>query len=132
MVHATFTLLLQVLAQDAAGLSAVGGVVQGNVAVDILQQNVHPGLPVRPGSRRRRRGHTQRKTQFNPRPFIRLHVMTKWAPLSGLPRGVDLHSGAKALADSAMSELKNSLNDCPEVGLAKSEGIGYRHRASLV
>lgn len=40
-----FTLLLQVLSENAAGLGAVGGVVQGNVVVDILQQNVHPGLP---------------------------------------------------------------------------------------
>lgn len=59
MVHAIFTLLLQVLSQDAAGLGAVGGVVQGNVAVDILQQNVHPGLPVSPGSRKRQRRHKQ-------------------------------------------------------------------------
>lgn len=41
-----FTVLLQILSEDAAGLSALGGVVQGNVSIDILQQNVHPSLPV--------------------------------------------------------------------------------------
>lgn len=59
VVHAIFTLLLQVLSQDAAGLGAVGGVVQGNVSVDILQQNVHPGLPVRSGGRKRQKTHKQ-------------------------------------------------------------------------
>lgn len=41
-----FTVLLQILSEDAAGLSALGGVVQGNVSIDILQHNVHPSLPV--------------------------------------------------------------------------------------
>lgn len=61
MVHGIFTLLLQVLPEDAAGLGAVGGVVQGNVAVDILQQNVRPGLPVSPGSRKRQRRQKQNR-----------------------------------------------------------------------
>lgn len=78
------------------------------------------------------REEAKNRTQFNLWPFIRLRAMTKWAPLSGLPRGVDLCNAANALADNEMSELKNSLNNCPEVGLAKTEGIGYRHRASLV
>lgn len=41
----SFTIFLQVFSEDTAGLSPLGGVVQGNVSVDVLQQNVHPGLP---------------------------------------------------------------------------------------
>lgn len=31
--------------KDTAGLSPLGGVVQGNVSIDILQQYVHTSLP---------------------------------------------------------------------------------------
>lgn len=41
----SFTIFLQVFSEDIAGLSPLGGVVQRDVSVDILQQNVHPGLP---------------------------------------------------------------------------------------
>lgn len=40
-----FTIFLQVFSEDIAGLSSLGGVVQRNVSVDVLQQNIHPGLP---------------------------------------------------------------------------------------
>lgn len=43
MLH--FTVFLQVLSEDIAGFSPFRGVVKRNVSVDVLQQNVHPGLP---------------------------------------------------------------------------------------
>lgn len=43
MLH--FTVFLQVLSEDIAGFSPLRGVVKRNVSVDVLQQNVHPGLP---------------------------------------------------------------------------------------
>lgn len=38
------TIFFQVFSENAAGLSPLRGIVQGNVSVDILQQNVHPRL----------------------------------------------------------------------------------------
>lgn len=43
MLH--FTVFLQVLSEDIAGFSPFRGVVKRNVSVDVLQQNVHTGLP---------------------------------------------------------------------------------------
>ena len=40
----SFTIFLQVFSEDVAGLGSLGGVVQRNVSVDVLQQNIHPGL----------------------------------------------------------------------------------------
>lgn len=40
-----FTVFLQVFSEDVAGFSPFRGVVERNVSVDVLQQNVHPGLP---------------------------------------------------------------------------------------
>lgn len=40
-----FTIFLQVFSEDIAGLSSLGGVVQRNVSIDVLQQNIHPRLP---------------------------------------------------------------------------------------
>lgn len=59
-----FTVLLQILSEDAAGLSALGGVVQGNVSVDILQQNVHASLPV-PGQQTAEETQTKKKKKTN-------------------------------------------------------------------
>lgn len=130
-----FTVLLQILSEDAAGLSALGGVVQGNVSVDILQQNVHPSLPV---PRQQTAEETEflkkgkkNKNKFKLWPFIRLQLMIKWGPLSWLPRGVYLCRAMETLTDNAASELKNSLNNSPGVGLVQSEGIGYRYQPSL-
>lgn len=39
-----FTIFLQVFSENAAGLSPLRGIVQGNVSIDVLQQNVHPRL----------------------------------------------------------------------------------------
>lgn len=38
------TVLLQVFPENIAGLGSLGGVVQGNVSVDVLQKNVNPRL----------------------------------------------------------------------------------------
>ena len=41
----SFTIFLEMFSEDIAGLSSLGGVVQRNVPVDVLQQDVNPGLP---------------------------------------------------------------------------------------
>lgn len=41
----SFTIFLKVFSEDVAALSSLGGVVQRDVSVDVLQHNVHSGLP---------------------------------------------------------------------------------------
>lgn len=95
------------------------------------ERSPQPSSPGAADSRRDTNEKKEKKNEFKLWTFIRLQLMIKWGPLSWLPRGVYLCRAMETLTDNAASELKNSLNNCPGVGLVQSEGIGYRYQASL-
>ena len=53
------TIFLQVFSEDVAALCSLGGVVQRNVSVDVLQHNIHSGLPDAGQEKKKQRRHTQ-------------------------------------------------------------------------
>ncbi len=122
----SFTIFLQVFSEDIAGLSSLGGVVQGNVSVDVLQQNIHPRLP----------DAGQEKAE---------KTQTNWVLAGPIHQtGIDDKVGSIILASQRRipeqnhgdinrqySELKNSLNNCLGGGAVKSEGVGYRYLGLL-
>lgn len=92
--------------EDIAGLGPLGGVVQRNVSVDILQQNVHPGL-----SKQKEKAE---KTQTNWVLAVAIHqtwISDKVGPII-LASQRHVPEPDHGDINRQYSELKNSLNNC--------------------